>query len=219
MTITEDGFVSSCQSRGRVDLPAFSGTRIMMMPLILGDLSSVPEFLNHYKPTLQALFNLGGNKGRVGYLTIDEKIVTSGSTHRRQGLHVDGIYQGRAGGWGGGGGGWGSAGNGMLTVSSVAGCKAWNQQFVGWPGQEGECEHLKDQCQDATELLFSANEVFWVDGLCVHESVPMSQNTPRQFVRLSLPSDGPWFEGYTENPLGIKPSAEILPRRQFMDIV
>jgi hypothetical protein len=47
--------------------------------------------------------------------------------------------------------------------------------------------------------------------------MPMKTATKRQFVRLSLPSDGPWFEGYTENPLGIKPPVEILPRREFMD--
>jgi hypothetical protein len=190
----------------------------MMMPLVLGDMASVPDFLAHYRDVIKALFDLGGHAGKIGYLTIDEKRVEAGATHRRTGLHVDGIYQGRAGGWGGGGGGsWGSAGNGMLTVSSAAGCRAFSKEFTGWPGMEGECDHLADQCSDEAATVFGPGEVYWVDGLCVHESMAMAENTTRQFVRLSLPSDGPWFEGYTENPLGVKPSAEILPpRTRFM---
>lgn len=195
-------------------LPAFSGTRVMMMPLILGDPDSIPEFLSHWKATLMKLFEMGGHAGEVGYLTLDEKRVAAGATHRRAGAHVDGVYQGRAGGWGGGG--WGSAGNGMLTVSSVPGCRAWAQRFEGWPGLEGECDHLLEQARPEAETLFEANTVYWVDGLCVHESLPMARGTERQFVRLSMPSTAPWFEGYTENPLGVAPTGPILPRRPFM---
>ena len=206
-------FESCFHKVGSISLPAFSGTRVMMLPLVLGDLSSVPPNLSAWKETLSRLFDMGGHVGEVGYLTIDEKQVKAGATHRRAGAHVDGIYQGKAGPWGGGG--WGSAGNGMLTVSSVAGCRAWAGQFSGWPGFEGECDHLLEQAEG--ETVFDAGEVYWVDGLCVHESLPMQADTPRQFVRLSLPSNAPWFEGYTENPLGVMPTGAILPRRTFMD--
>lgn len=214
MSITAAGFTSEYREIGPVTLPDFSGLRVMMMPLILGDLNSIPPMLANWKATLASLFEMGGHHGKVGYITIDEKTVTPGATHRRAGKHVDGVFQGRAGGWGGGGGSWGAAGTGMLTVSSPAGCRCFRGTFVGWPGNEGECDHLADQCKDG-ELL-KERTVYWVDGMCVHESVPMVDPVNRQFVRLSLPSDGPWFEGYTENPLGVKPSGEILPRREFM---
>ncbi len=60
--------------------------------------------------------------------------------------------------------------------------------------------------------------VYWMHGLCVHESVPQYKTVPRQFVRLSLPSRAPWFEGYTENPYGVMPTGPILPRREFMNL-
>lgn len=210
-------FISSFEHRGAVALPVFSGTRIMMMPLALGDLSTVPDFLKAWRPALETLFGMTKDRG-VGYLTIDEKIVEPGQTHRRRGLHVDGIYRGGPGAWGAGGPGpWGAPGSGMLTISSIPGCRAWRGTFAGKPGFEGECDHLESQCRDADATTFETGEVYWLDGLCVHESVPMTERVPRQFVRLSMPSCAPWFEGYTVNPLGIEPTGPILPRREFMD--
>ncbi len=210
-------FSSVCRHVGDLELPAFSGTRIMMMPVILGDMASVPAMLDGWKSALLNLFSLcPQHHGKVGYLTIDEKTVSAGQTHRREGAHVDGVFKGSCGGWGGGGGGWGSVGNGMLTVSNIVGCRAWNQDFMGQPGYDGECDHMLDQVTPESETIFGAGQVYWVDGLCVHESMPMQEAAERQFVRLSMPSTAPWFEGYTENPLGVKPTGEILGRRAFM---
>lgn len=206
-------FNSSFQELGACPVPAFAGTRIMMMPLMLGDMSSVPLSLIGWTQALQRLFKWAGHLGEVGYITIDEKIVRAGTTHRRAGLHVDGLYRGHAGAWGGGP--WG--GGGMITVASTRNCRAWNQTFEGWPGDDGECDHLAGQCRDGASTLFDAKTAYYLEGLCVHESVPVPQDTARQFVRLSFPSRGPWFEGYTPNPLGVQPTGEILPRRRFMD--
>lgn len=197
--------------------PEFSGLRIMMMPVVLGDLRGVPE---QYRDFVKTLYGMVENRfiGCIGYLTIDERIVKAGNTLRRSGLHVDGYYKGTCGAWGGGGrpgGTWGSVGNGMMTVSSTPHCKAYLGRFEDQPGSEGECDHIPVQEQHSE--IFEAGAVYWVDGACIHESLPVDEDTPRQFVRLSMPSNGPWFEGYTENPEGVLPSNEILPRRdQFM---
>lgn len=216
--VTKDTFESIFQEIKEVELPEFTGLRIMMLPVIIGDIESIPEFVENYKELFRNLCKMADSslEGQVGYLTVDEKVVEPQKTHRRQGLHVDGVYQGGVGGWGGGhsGGSWGSVGNGMLTISNPAGCRAWNKTFTGWP--KGECDHLIDQCSEDEAVLFKPNMVYWVDGLCVHESMPQITQVNRQFVRLSLPSEGPWFEGYTENPLGIKPTGKILPRRIFL---
>lgn len=209
-------FVSKFRKLGPVDMPVYSGARIMMMPVILGDLNSIPSSLDNWISALQQLFRFAYHAGEVGYLTIDEKFVKQGETQRRPGMHVDG-----SGGWGGGGGGsWGGgSGNkstGCIVIASPAGCRVWEQKFLGQPGPNGECDHLKDQCGDPISLR--AGIAYWLDGLCVHESLPMPVDTKRQFVRLSLPSNAPWYEGYTENPLGVKPTGQILPRRDaFMD--
>jgi hypothetical protein len=209
-------FASTFKFVGNVVFPEYSGVRVMMMPLVLGDLDSVPPMLAGYCDTLAMLFALMETKhvGNVGYLTVDEKIVKRGTTHRRAGLHVDGVFEGRCGGWGGGG--WGSVGNGMLTTSSHVGCRAWNQEFDGYPGNDGECDHLASQLRDAG-TIFEPRGVYWVDGLCVHESMPLPVDTNRQFVRLSMPSKAPWFQGYTVNPLGVKPTGDILPPRPYME--
>lgn len=217
-------FESKCEPHAIIDLPGFTGIRIMMMPVIIGDMSTVPALLKDYQAAIAQLFEVDKdrvslkNAGKVGYLTIDEKTVKAGTTHRREGKHVDGVYHGDTGDWGGSmGGSWAGRGSGMITVSNVIGCRAWNQCFDGWPGWEGECDHLAAQLRPETEVVFEPNRAYWLDGLCVHESIPQQVDVQRQFVRLSMPSTGAWFEGYTENPLGILPSAEILPRREFMN--
>lgn len=211
------GFVSDCRYAGQIQLPAFSGTRVMMLPVVLGDAASIPDFLSHWKPALTRLWELTAAPllGMVGYLTIDEKRVKSGTTHRRAGKHVDGVYRGGAGCWGGGG--WGSPEHGMLVASNPAGCRAWVGRFYGETGDNGECEHLSEQCERLPEVVFKSNEVWHVGGMCVHESIPQVADVDRQFVRLSMPSSAPWFEGYTVNPKGVLPTGPILPRRRFMD--
>lgn len=207
-------FTSTFRKVGEVGLPPFAAIRVMMLPIIIGDADSLPQFVATYHPTVCSLARMADSEhlGKVGYLTIDEKTVYAGLTHRRAGLHVDG---GDSRGWGGGGG-WGSRATGMLTVSSRAGCRAWAQDFDGEVGYEGDCEHLRPQLLSEGTVL-GAGEVYWLDGLCVHESIPQTTQMQRQFVRLSLPSIAPWYEGYTENPLGIKPTGPILPRRKYMD--
>ena len=203
-------FESRFEFVGHTALPKFAETRIMMMPVDLAS-GRLPDSLRHYQDTFNCLRGLAPCLEGIGYLTIDEKSVPSGQTHRRAGLHVDGIYRNGRGSWGGG---WGAVGAGMLTVSSHAGCRAWRGTFDPWPGDEGDCDHLRHQLGHAT--FFAAGDVYWLDGLCVHESMPMPEDTERQFVRLSMPSDAPWFDGYTENPLGVQPTGPILARREFM---
>lgn len=197
-------------NHSEMKFPEFSGTRIMMMPVQLGSLKGIPK---HYAKFVDYLYYMTEYRhhGKIGYLTIDERNVTKGNSLRRSGLHVDGYYKGKCGAWGGGGG-WGSVGNGMLTVSSTSHCKAYLGMFEGTPGPEGECEHLTLPNEG---ILFEANQVYWVDGACVHESLPVEEDTQRQFVRLSMPNNGPWFDGYTENPTGILPSGEILSKRSL----
>lgn len=218
-----DGFHSLFEKVGDVVelFPTFSGKRIMMMPFYLDDLSSLPESLDGYKPLLSRMI---GSKpehiryfdNNVAYLTIDEMHLTAGEIQRNPGKHVDGMYKGEiAGAWGGGGGGWGSTGNGMLLVSNTDNlCSAWGGYFHGSPVGDGDCSGLEEQCTDERRTDFKAGEVFWADGLCVHESFPAVVDTDRQFVRISMPSNSPWFVGYTENQLGVKPNGEIINERR-----
>jgi hypothetical protein len=186
----------------------------MMLPIVIGDAFSIPDVITHYSDLLSNFACMAQSHiGKVGYLTVDEKIVQPNQTHRRAGMHVDG---GEGRGWGGGGRPWASNATGMLTVSSHPGCRVWAQDFTGEVGDEGSCDHLRNELL-SEGIVLGAGDVYWMDGMCVHESIPQPVTVRRQFIRLSLPSTAPWYEGYTENPLGVMPTGPILPRRKFMD--
>lgn len=203
--------------------PAFSGVRIMMMPFHAHDVAeSLPTLLDSYKPLLQAMIDRAPNHvvfptDATAYLTIDEMYLAPGVIQRKPSLHVDGMYQGElSGAWGGGGGGWGSVGNGMLLSSNTDNlCKMWTGKFDGLPINDGECDHLRGELPSKEMYSFQAGDVIWADGLLVHESYPAQHAVHRQFVRVSLPNNSPWFVGYSENPLGIQPCGRVVDERRI----
>lgn len=195
-------------------LPAFSGTRIMMMPYQIRDpRGSLPEYLEPWFDVLERMYDprLVG----VGYLTIDEAHVLPTETHRRPGLHVDGVGpRGEHGGWGGGGG---YGANGMRMVASRFGCRAFIGRVAGDPKANGDCEHLRSQVHDLLHINFEPTEIWECGAFTLHESIPPDRECDRQFCRVSYPSDSPWYEGYTPNPLGTLPDGPIHPARaEFM---
>ncbi len=207
-------FESKYEKRGLFKFPAYTGLRIMMMPVVIGEPSSLPDKYDDWRRAFRELSDFAfEHEGRVGYLTIDECRVGTGETQRRPGMHVDGV-----GGWGGGGS-WGGGsgargGTGMIVAASCNGTRVWSQSFDGEPGRDGDCEHLRSQLSGSGETL-KPGVAYWCGHLCVHEAVPASAPGPRQFVRLSLPSNAPWFHGYTCNPL-VRPTGPIFPSRAEM---
>ena len=210
-----------------IPMPPYRGLQILLMPIILGDNKSIPE--KDCIPMLDAMaFAKPEHCGQVVYLTIDQKLVKANKSHRRPRMHVDGYHltesQGSGGTWGGGGGGWGGGrtgetwmdGTGLLTVSDVPGCRAWNQIFYGEPAVEGDCEHLRNQCKGNGTIL-EPRQLYWFSPSCVHESLIQKHNVQRTFIRVSLPSKCDWYEGCTPNPLGIMPTGKIQKQRRFLN--
>ena len=208
------------------------------MPIIFGDKDSIPKELYGYCPMLDyAASMFSKHAGEVVYLTIDEKKLHAGQTHRRPGLHVDGWHKVTTysfssyggGSWGGGGGSWGGSsskeindeGTGLLTVANKIGCRAWMKNYDGEPEAEGDCEHMRNLFPEDKGVLLQPNQMYWLNPLCVHESIPVTEDMERQFVRISLPSKADWYEGCTPNPLGVQPTGKVQPRRTrfmgFMD--
>lgn len=206
------GFNSEIRQVGRMWFPQFAGVRAMMLPVRLEDPSTVPW--PEWRKPFEDLVSLAPVQSGVGYLTIDEARIRKGETHRRPGLHVDGIGpDGRAASWGGGG----YAANGMLVASDIVGCRGWNQEFGGRPAPNGDCSHLASQCELDAEVVMLGGHVYWCSPLAVHAALPMQEDTERTFVRLSMPSECPWYEGYTRSPCGVEPTGPIHPfRADFM---
>lgn len=212
-----------------VYLPEFSGTRILMLPFLMEDIGTLPNDLSHYHQTVTELVDISPVKKGVAYLTIDEKEVKVNETHRMGGLHVDGIgSEGQTVSdciWATVGlrnyissmwseGKWDEGADrigGMITVSNPAGCRAWNKLFVGKAKINGNCEHLREQFPESEATIFESSMAYWCNFSCVHESMMTKEGTPRTFVRLSMPSDAPWYAGYTKNPKGIHPTGATVP--------
>jgi hypothetical protein len=202
-------FTSSLQPIDVVTLPEYAGIRVMMMPFHTHDVrGSLPPDLARWAPVVERMATLSPDG--IGYLTIDEAIVRAGETHRRPGLHVDGVGpDGSAGGWGGGG----YAHSGMTMVSSHVGCRAYGQAFHGKPAGDGDCAHLASELDAKRAVDLRPGIIYLCSPMTVHEALPMTADTRRQFCRVSFPSSAPWYEGYTENPLGIRPAGPVHPRR------
>merc|ERR1719387_2055180 len=69
--------------------PAPSDLRVNLMPFIMGDKNSLPDYLQPYWPLVEACQLGDEEKRKVGYLTITESQVLPGETQRTPGLHID----------------------------------------------------------------------------------------------------------------------------------
>lgn len=199
--------------------PDFTGLRIMMMPFHVDDPhGSLPPRVRAYADLIDYVTTDGGHKppAGVGYLTIDEAELRAGETHRRPGLHVDGVGEDGTVGAAPYGGGGGYASAGMVLMANALGCVGWAGDFEGAPGPDGDCAHLAPQCLGREAIFFEPLRAYWCGPLAVHQAVPVQRACRRQFLRVSMPSKAPWHEGYTRNPLGIKPSGPVLPARPGM---
>ena len=187
-------YKSRFQKLSQITMPAFSETRVLMMPLRIDDIETVPNDLAHYKQTIQELIAVSPVKKGVAYLTIDERQLNAGQTLRKRGLHVDGLgaegkldmsiwaingiqYQCDQH-WNDSTHRWyeSAAGiGGMLMVSTPSGCRAWNKDFDGRIEKNGSCEELKDLFPDSEATLLEDSVAYWCSAACVHESVDILQ--------------------------------------------
>lgn len=195
-----------------VAFPAPSNIQINMMPFKMGDLDSIPKEYHAYAPMIEAcLGHVPNERGRVGYLTIDERVVEAGQTHRRAGLHTDRHPNSTKGGdgqvsrWGGSIPGYG----GLFLGSNVPDSCSLLDCWVDAPGPHGDCEHLRGSLlEELTErevgpTTMLPNRIYWINDTTPHESLPLPNNTPRQFFRLVTSNVSHWFRKHsTANPLG-----------------
>lgn len=107
---------------------------------------------------------------------------------------------------------------GVVKLVEHTSCtRAWDQELPDYPAPNGDCTHLIDKLDPANCVMLEPSVVYWCGPLTVHEALPMASDTHRQFCRVSFPSDAPWYEGYTRNPLGIEPTGPThAPRAAFM---
>ena len=166
------------------------------------------------------------SKPLIAYITVDERYVNSGESHRRGGLHVESPGAVRPKDiadksrsyvdftfyhpWGFGA----LAGNyldgGIFLASNVANTtKVWNCRVHDVcgdiVGNHGSAERLRFCLENDPQYeskTLEAGELVWITDRTPHESLPVKVGTNRQFFRLVVGEIGFWFRDHsTENPL------------------
>lgn len=165
-----------------------------MMPYIQGDSNSVPiEYRKGYEDILNSIFL---EKGKIGFLTIDESLATKGKPHRgdrakttralhtEAGLHPDKIYC-----WGGGG--WGNSHRTtldgdvkiLLANNLDSSCALWPTEHRN-TSIDGDIGHLSDNYPYSDATFMKSGECYEIGIFTPHESIPVKQDTNRQFIRI-----------------------------------
>lgn len=176
-----------------VKLP-FQGRQIYMHSFEIQKPHFPAGYEDYWWPVINLVRAAGLEKGTV-HMTVDEKVLLPGGTHRRPGPHVDGCFMPTQQAWGHGGGGWKHNCNNVeaaypgrmpvIVAASVQGCRVWKGEFDTEPKEDGDLSHLS---LGEGEILLP-NRGYLLSPDCVHESMPMLTETPRTFLRIALPPD------------------------------
>lgn len=177
-----------------VVFPRFSGIRCLMMPYIQGDPASVPGVYAPYKNIVESVFL---QKGAVGFLTIDESLATAGTPHRGQrarysrALHTEaGIDSNKIYCWGGTG--WGTPPHRVTLDRDVQvllannldeSCAVWGAEHPD-TSPDGDIGYAADRYPYRNASFMKAGEVHSISILTPHESLSVSRDFNRQFLRI-----------------------------------
>lgn len=188
-------------------------------------------------PYLECLFRsalkdyfqeLQSSEANIAYLTIHEGKVAKDTSQRRPGLHTESPgfvrspcamkFQYDDLSWGGGSFVGGKRTGGIYMASNVAeSTKVWDVK-IRKPviGKLGDIEHLRKHLGDGH--FMEPDKLYWMTDTTPHESLPMKEDTYRQYVRLVVGKVTVWYRDHsTPNPYGVQPDAVILEGDKFQD--
>lgn len=222
-----------------------------MLPIVLKrGLATLPKEVQAYAPLIEECIQkadigrrwMGDRCVQMAYLTVDERDVTPGDSHRRGGLHTespgaalllggrtdirpDSVYHR----WGIGVRNHKGVLDGIFMASTVADSTAVYSARLRRPGVDegadalaigelGDCEHYRGVVQHSRRTL-KANEMVWMTDLTLHESVPLTAGSHRQYFRLVVGDIGAWYEAHsTPNPLCPLPKGVVIVRGSKFDV-
>lgn len=190
---------SLVKSIGNISIPLFEG-EYSMLPFNLETLEGLSD---SFKPLAMNLLKSVSALG-IGFFTLHGKKLQKGETLRRGGPHTDGSFDKNVFDWGDdGGGGWkigengppithpdhiklyNSTQGGLILASNFASCLGWGGEFEGLPGVGGDCSHINLN----SPFLLKSNKIYYGNNHFIHESLPVSEEVHRVFVRITLPYD------------------------------
>lgn len=189
---------------GLANFPKFSGAMINMMPVIVGDIDSLPSELQAY----DSLINMTGlKKGSLAYLTIRESLISSDMPQSRGGIHVEAPLNCS---WGGGAWGGISADKGVYMASTDGACNVWDE-FIEERDAHGGCS------PKTIGLKMKPSTLYWMTDRTPHQALSSEIGTKRQFFRLVSDEISVWYSQHnTKNPTGVVPNCEIVDFNKFL---
>jgi hypothetical protein len=176
-----------------IKFPEFTGVRTYMVTTT-GVNVVLPENLKPYEEQVQNLCDVVGHKGVI-HVTVDEKELTEGETHRKPEPHVDGRFLASLNNFNYGWhhavvSGWNHTCNeipnrmAVAVASNVPACRVFHGTFIGTPSEQGSLQHISDQLGEGK--VISANNWHLLSPDCVHESLPVDTNCKRSFIRVAF---------------------------------
>jgi len=111
---------------------------------------------------------------------------------------------------------------GIYIASSVAdSCRVWNCGVRPEAIHKlGDVEYLRSSLPDESELL-RPGQMYWITDRTPHESLPLKEDTIRQFFRIVTSDVSFWYKDHsTPNPLGVLPDpliTKIVVGNKFSD--
>jgi hypothetical protein len=208
----------SFASCGQITFPPPQGHNVNMMPFILGDAKSLPEYLRCYHECIDSCPIDPSEEGSICYLTVHESFVDSQSTQRRAGLHIEApgfissgksnssrFIPGREHHWGGGMfrspdayiGGIYFASN--IKGTSVVYNALVDKNIQGIVDKHGNCEHLRPFVGPG--LALGAGQLIWMTDRTPHEAIRQEEDGYRQFFRVVTSQVSHWYARHsTVNP-------------------
>lgn len=181
-----------------------------MMPYIQGDSSSVPEQYEAYFSIVDSVYL---EKGKKGFLTIDETFVQKGNAQRAQrakfgrALHTEAGLRGALYCWGHPYG-WGRSHNvilernvRVLLANNIDdSCAVWDTEHFD-TSEDGDIGDKAFMYPYSDAIMLKNGEVHDIGILTPHESIPVKEDSNRQFLRVvgeGVYGREPYF---TVNPL------------------
>lgn len=195
----------------KIKFPDYSGVRCIMMPYIQGVGSSIPLKYFAYREIVESVFI---QKGDIGFLTIDESSVSKGNPHRghrakySRALHTEAgrVLNKELFHWGGGN--WG--GNHAVTLDKNTrillannlnnSCAVWDSWHFN-TSIDGDIGYAAERYPLGEAFYMSASDVYEIGIFTPHESLPVQQDTNRQFLRIVGKGVHGREDYFTENEL------------------
>lgn len=193
----------------QIVFPTFSGIKCNMMPFVQGDATSLPEVFQPYSTIINENYL---ERGKIGFLTIDESFVEGGKSQRgynaagiTRNVHIEVGRHENQNRWGSS---WGGKMKTLLddtTMVLIANnisntCRFWNTKEMSFT-QDGDLSAYIDKYPENTGILLKSGEVAKISIFTPHECVIQKESAHRQFFRIVGEGVKGREDYFTINPL------------------